>query len=176
VLILENIGVFVKHLIFYRFEVKISDMLLKTESQTIKAGKEFAATLHGGDIVLLYGELGAGKTTFVKGIAEFFGVKKKITSPTFALMNVYDVKPIKLVHVDTYRLKDEQELIDIGIEDYLGKPDAICVIEWPEKLSTIIKNKRCVKIHIEHTKNGRVIEFYNVKFPMSNVKSMTKSK
>lgn len=148
-------------------------MLLKTEQQTIKAGREFAAKLHDGDIVLLYGELGAGKTTFVKGIADFFGVKKNITSPTFALMNVYEVKfpkilkrvqddarhqTIKLVHMDTYRLKDERELIDIGIEDYLGRPDAICVIEWPEKINILLKNKQTLKVKFEHLDGGRKIE------------------
>jgi tRNA threonylcarbamoyladenosine biosynthesis protein TsaE len=142
-------------------------MLLKSEKATIEAGKKFAAKLHGGDIVLLYGELGAGKTTFVKGMAGFFGIKKKITSPTFALMNVYEVKSQKskvhkvicIVHIDTYRLKDEKELIDIGIEDYLGAPNTICVIEWPEKLQSLLKNKKTLKVKFEHSDNGREIKF-----------------
>jgi tRNA threonylcarbamoyladenosine biosynthesis protein TsaE len=150
-------------------------MLLKTEKATIEAGKRFAAKLHGGDIVLLEGVLGAGKTTFVKGMAGFFGIKKKITSPTFALMNVYDIKHrrdsstrppkadsvgmTKLIHVDTYRLKNEQELIDIGIEDYLGAPNTICMIEWPEKLQSLLKNKKTLKVKFEHSDNGREIKF-----------------
>ena len=146
-------------------------MLLKTEKATIEAGKRFAEKLGGGDIVLLGGELGAGKTTFVKGMAEFFDIKKNITSPTFALMNVYDIKPRKilkqvqddkankLIHVDTYRLKNEQELVDIGIEDYLGAPNTICVIEWPEKLQSLLKNKKTLKVNFEHSGDGRTINF-----------------
>jgi len=134
-------------------------MLLKSEKATIETGKKFAAKLHGGDIVLLEGVLGAGKTTFVKGMAEFFDIKKKITSPTFALMNVYPVKPLNFVHVDTYRLKNEQELIDIGIEDYLGAPNTICVIEWPEKIKTLLKNKKTLKVKFEHSDGGREVKF-----------------
>ena len=137
-------------------------MLLPSEQQTIKAGKKIAATLKGGDVVLLYGELGAGKTTLVKGMAAFFGIKKKITSPTFTLMNIYPVKSQStkyLVHIDTYRLKDEQELNDIGIEDYLGRPEAICLIEWPEKIKKLLKNKKTLKIKIKHRNNGREITF-----------------
>ena len=111
---------------------------------------------------MLYGELGAGKTTLVKGMAAFFGIKKKITSPTFTLMNIYPVKSQStkyLVHIDTYRLKDEQELNDIGIEDYLGRPEAICLIEWPEKIKKLLKNKKTLKIKIKHRNNGREITF-----------------
>ena len=104
----------------------------------------------------LYGDLGAGKTTLTKGIAEGLGVKETITSPTFALMNVYNIKTLKrenkktLVHIDTYRLKNEQELIDIGAEDYLGDKDTICIIEWPEKISTLLQNKKTISVEIEH--------------------------
>jgi tRNA A37 threonylcarbamoyladenosine biosynthesis protein TsaE len=63
----------------------------------------------------------------------------------------------KFVHIDTYRLKDEGELIEIGVEDYLGAPDTVCVVEWPEKLSELLKNKKIKKIKIEHQDNGRVI-------------------
>lgn len=129
--------------------------ITRSDKETIAYGKKIAATLKPGDIVCLYGDLGAGKTTLVKGIAQGLGVKKNITSPTFAILNVLPVrnskfKVCKLVHIDTYRLKNEQELIDIGAEDYLGAPDAICVIEWPEKMKKLLKNKKCVNIRIEH--------------------------
>ena len=133
----------------------------------MKIGKKIAGQLSGGDILCLYGDLGAGKTTLVKGIAAGLGIKKTITSPTFTLMNVYPVKLLaktstplargfngaKLVHIDTYRLKDEQELVEIGAEDYLGAPDSICVIEWPEKIKKLLKNKKIVKVTMEH--NGK---------------------
>lgn len=123
----------------------------------MEIGKKIAAKLKGGDILCLYGDLGAGKTTLVKGLAKGLGIKKNITSPTFALMNMYSAKLHKLVHIDTYRLKNEQELVDIGIEDYLGAPDTICVIEWPEKMHKLLKNKKTLKVKIEHLKNGRKI-------------------
>jgi tRNA threonylcarbamoyladenosine biosynthesis protein TsaE len=130
----------------------------KSEAETIEIGKKIAPDLKPGDIVCLYGDLGAGKTTLVKGLALGLGVKGTITSPTFTLMNVYRGQTTQLVHIDTYRLKNEQELVDIGVEDYLGAPDTICVIEWPEKIAGLLKNSKRVKIDIEHHKNGRIIE------------------
>ncbi len=108
--------------------------------------------------MLLSGDLGAGKTSLIKGIAVGLGIKQKITSPTFTLMNVYEIgnKKLeikKLIHIDTYRLKDEKELLEIGVEDYLGRPDTICAIEWPEKISGLLKNRKTIKINLEHTQN-----------------------
>jgi tRNA threonylcarbamoyladenosine biosynthesis protein TsaE len=128
-------------------------MTLTTKSQleTELFGKKLAAKLKGGDILLLSGELGAGKTSLVKGIAEGLGVKHEITSPTFTLMNIYKIKKNKkLIHIDTYRLKDEKGLLEIGVEDYLSKLDTICIIEWPEKIAGLLKNKQTTSISIEH--------------------------
>jgi len=133
-----------------------------SQKTTIDFGAKLSQSLKGGDILLLYGDLGAGKTTLVKGIAAGLGIKKEITSPTFALLNLYKLKANKskleaLVHIDTYRLKNEQELIDIGAEDYLGAPGTVCVIEWPEKIEGLLKSIRQrriglwpKKINIEH--------------------------
>lgn len=139
--------------------------------ETIACGKKIAARLRGGDIVCLYGELGAGKTTFVKGVAEGLGVKENIASPTFTLMNVYNIKKQKnsplpapparldevsrsgkrsLVHIDTYRLKNEQELAEIGALDYIGQPDTIAIVEWPEKIAGLLKNKKVINIFLDH--------------------------
>jgi len=140
--------------------------LSHSEEETKNLAKKLALTLKGGDIVLLYGDLGAGKTTFVKGLASACGMSENnITSPTFILMNVHPIKsptkalPLKiLTHIDTYRLKTEQELIDIGVEDYLAAPDSLCVIEWPEKMNTLLKRKKIISIFIEHLeKNQRRI-------------------
>lgn len=131
--------------------------IIKTKSnlETINLGEKIASNFNGGDIILLKGELGSGKTTLVKGIAKFLKINPNdITSPTFTLMNVYPVTDntnIKsMVHIDTYRLDDEKELLDIGIEDYLGKPDTICLIEWPEKINKLLENKKTIKIMIEN--------------------------
>lgn len=141
-------------------------MILKTKQETIDFGKKIAAKLKGGDILLLQGELGAGKTTLVKGIAKYFGIKKEITSPTFTVMNLYDTKTLKhkniktLIHVDTYRLKNEQELLDIGVEDYLGEKNTICIIEWPEKIIALLKDKKIIAITLGYLKDkkGRSIK------------------
>ena len=132
----------------------MEQIITETQSETEELGKKIAKNLVGGDIVCLEGELGAGKTVLVKGIAAGLGIKAKITSPTFALMNVYTVTSLKskvhsLIHIDTYRLKNKEELIEIGIEDYLGKPDTICVIEWPEKVSGLLRDKNIKSIKLK---------------------------
>lgn len=121
-----------------------------SESQTMEIGKNLAQTLRGGDIVALHGDLGAGKTTLMKGIAAGLGVTQDITSPTFTLLNVYQSGKHQVVHIDTYRLKDEKELTAIGAEDFFGDPDTICFIEWPEKLANILKERTVKNISLEH--------------------------
>jgi tRNA threonylcarbamoyladenosine biosynthesis protein TsaE len=133
----------------------------KTEQKQIALGVEIAQTLNGGDIVLLHGELGTGKTTLSKGIAKGLGVAEEITSPTFAIMNMYEIKQpqstIKnLIHVDTYRLEHEDELVDIGIEDYLANPETICIIEWPEKIENLLQNKTVKNITIKHSPTSQI--------------------
>ncbi len=124
-----------------------------SDQDTIRYGKDLVSNLQGGDILLLEGNLGAGKTTLAKGIALGLNIKNKITSPTFSLMNVYDVnnKNIKqLVHIDTYRLESENDLTEIGVEDYLGDVNTICIIEWPEKIKNLLDNLKTKKIKIAH--------------------------
>lgn len=131
-------------------------MIYKTTNvlETIELGTKIAKDFEAGDIILLEGELGAGKTALAKGIAKFFNIKKEITSPTFTLLNIYEIKNHNkienLIHIDTYRLKNEEELIGIGAEDYLGDKKTVCIIEWPEKITNILKNKKTKEIKIEH--------------------------
>lgn len=116
-------------------------------------GHLIAKNLKGGDVVLLYGELGSGKSTLTKGIANELGVKEITTSPTFTLMNVYKANHPKIknfVHCDTYRLRSKDDLEDIGLTDYLYKKDTVCIIEWPDKVEDLIKEKNTIKIHIEY--------------------------
>jgi len=126
-----------------------------SSEETIKLGKTIASKLNGGDIVLLHGDLGAGKTTLVKGIAEYFGIEQNdVVSPTFTLMQIYKLRTKNpelrtLVHIDTYRLKNEEQLIEIGVEDYLGDENTVCLIEWPEKLLNLLKGKKTLNVEIE---------------------------
>jgi len=110
--------------------------LTKTPAQTKKLGKHLAKQLKGGEILALSGNLGSGKTTFVKGLALGLGIKHTITSPTFVLFKVYSVKhkTIKqLVHVDCYRVNGA-ELTAVGLNDYLNDPQTVVAIEWPDKI------------------------------------------
>ena len=134
------------------------ERLAKNENETKAIGTEVAASLQSGDVICLYGELGAGKTTFVKGLAKALGVTEEILSPTFTLMNIYNIKSERLelktlVHIDTYRLKTAQDLVEIGVEDYLGAPGAVTLIEWPEKIVELLENKKVSKIYFEHHSN-----------------------
>lgn len=108
-------------------------------------------TWNGGDVVGLVGDLGSGKTTFVQGVAKALGIKRLVKSPTFLRMQVYRLRPpprrgrqaqairVKyFVHVDAYRIKRPEELLELGLEDYLGRKDTLIVIEWAEKVKKIL--------------------------------------
>lgn len=111
---------------------KISSKSAK-ETKTIAA--KLASKLKGGDVICLSGNLGSGKTTFVQGIGEGLGVKEKITSPTFVIIKQYlTIKKFNLIHLDLYRISDFSEAKTAGIEDYLSKPDNVCLIEWGERI------------------------------------------
>ncbi len=111
-------------------------------------------------VVGLEGELGSGKTTFIKGFAKALGIKEKISSPTFVLIKSYKIGKHKfLIHIDAYRLKDHQDLISLGIKDILNDADNIVLIEWSDRVKKILP-KEYLKIHIDHIeKNERKITF-----------------
>lgn len=101
-----------------------------TADDTFSIGESLGQSVRQGDVIALYGGLGAGKTVFAKGIAKGLGVSEDVTSPTFTLLRQYKGR-LTLCHFDLYRIEDEQELEHIGFYDYLGA-DNVCVIEWPE--------------------------------------------
>ncbi len=117
--------------------MNITNYVTISEEETIELGKEFAEKLVLGDIVCMYGDLGAGKTNFVKGICDYFEVEEMITSPTFTIINQYngfmDGKDIVIFHIDLYRIKSENELNTIGISELLESGYAVKIIEWAEK-------------------------------------------
>lgn len=126
-------------------------MLVQTtsEEQLIACGAEFGKTLQPGAIVVLNGELGSGKTTFVKGIAKALGIALPITSPTYTISKLYDGK---LCHVDSYRISEE----DIGLEDLQQEGYIICV-EWAENIADYLPQIN-YQINLEYTLEGRSIE------------------
>jgi tRNA threonylcarbamoyladenosine biosynthesis protein TsaE len=114
-----------------------------SEDTTIALGKEFAARLQIGDVVALYGDLGAGKTEFVKGICSYFDVEQLVTSPTFTIINQYvgtfpDGEAVKLYHVDLYRIDSQEELAEVGFDDCVFSHDAIKLVEWSEKAEHLL--------------------------------------
>lgn len=113
----------------------------KKELDTLNFAKKFALKLKPGDVVGLTGDLGAGKTRFIKGAASHFGVKgDDVISPTFTLLKEYDGKGVKIFHFDLYRLEDEKELEKIGFrEHYLSADNCIIFIEWAGKFDKISK-------------------------------------
>ena len=133
--------------------------------ETFELAKNFANKIVPGTIITLSGDLGTGKTAFTKGLAAGLGIKNEIKSPTFTLMNVYqtDKSPkCQLVHFDTYRLKNEQQFIDIGGVDYLIDQNSICVVEWPDKIAGLLENKKVTNISFRHlSENSREINFEN---------------
>jgi len=102
---------------------------VKKEEQTYALAKRLANTLEGGEVILLEGDLGAGKTTFTKGLAKALGVSEEVTSPTFTILNVYESGRLKLNHLDMYRIESEDEIAELGVEDCFDD-DAVTVIEW----------------------------------------------
>ena len=104
--------------------------------KTRNLGKIVGSCIEPGQIILLTGNLGSGKTVFVKGIAEGMGIKDQITSPTYSLINEYTGNP-PLFHLDLYRLENSSRLNDIGVLDYLER-EGVMVVEWPEILKEIL--------------------------------------
>ena len=132
-------------------------MIVYTNSvlETEQAGADFAATLPGGTVVALYGDLGAGKTAFVRGMARSFGIEEGVCSPTFTIVNEYAGQR-ELFHFDMYRLGSSDELFDIGWEDYLNR-GGICAVEWSENVEDAFEGDEVV-VRIEKTSDdGRKI-------------------
>ncbi|MEP6668994.1 MAG: tRNA (adenosine(37)-N6)-threonylcarbamoyltransferase complex ATPase subunit type 1 TsaE [Chthoniobacter sp.] len=105
--------------------------------ETMAHGRALGATLQRGDVVALCGDLGAGKTHFVKGVAAALGADAAVTSPTFTLIHEYLGGRLPLYHFDFYRLEDEDEALKIGLDEYLDG-DGVCVIEWADKFPTLL--------------------------------------
>ena len=106
--------------------------ILRTPEETIEFGRAMAASLNAGDVLALSGELGAGKTHFVKGVVAGLGADCAVTSPTFTLIHEYPGGRLPIFHADWYRIDDEEELIKIGMDDYLAE-DGIVIVEWADK-------------------------------------------
>lgn len=110
----------------------MAEFISHSELETEEAGRKLAEKLPGGAVVAMYGDLGAGKTAFVRGMAKGLGLNCRVSSPTFTIVNEY-LGVRELIHFDMYRLSSADELFDIGWEDYLSR-GAICAVEWSENV------------------------------------------
>ncbi len=117
-----------------------------SEEETIASGASFARRLSGGDVVALVGELGTGKTRFIKGICSGLGVVEHVASPTFTIVNEYAGTSFPVYHFDFYRMKSLRELREIGFEEYL-EGDGVCLIEWADRVADALPARR-FEIHL----------------------------
>ena len=120
------------------------ETITKSQSETIEFAKKYGQSLKSGDVVLLNGEMGAGKTVFTKGIALALGITSEITSPTYAYLNDYDGK---LYHYDCYRLSSGEDAEALGLTEYFYS-HGVCVIEWSENIRDVLPDN-CKTVTIE---------------------------
>ncbi len=130
------------------------EVVTKSARETQKLGEKLANSLKGGSIIALFGDLGSGKTTFVKGLAKGLGIKERILSPTFVLIRQYlaiNHQPsiINFYHVDLYRIEAVEEVKGIGLEEIFTDEKGIVAIEWAEKIKTILPKKR-IEVYFEY--------------------------
>lgn len=122
------------------------EFISNSYDDTLAFGRKIGSSLKGGEVILLIGELGSGKTVLTKGIAEGIGIEETITSPSFTILNIYD-GPLFLYHFDFYRLDNKSEMEDL-LEDYLYLKDGVVVIEWGEKVIELLDSYILVEIDI----------------------------
>ena len=138
------------------------EYISNSETNTIKLGRKIASQLKKGDIIILSGDLGSGKTKLTEGVLSYFGLQNEISSPTFTIVNEYDTEDLKLFHFDLYRLADIDEFFAIGGEEYFEKGASI--IEWGELLEDYLPDKY---LKLEFSRDNsfdtkRVIKITNV--------------
>ena len=127
---------------------------------TLELGMRLAAVLRPGQVLALYGDLGAGKTVLSRGFARGLGITEPVTSPTFTVAQEYHAPDGKwFYHLDMYRIDDERSALAFGIEEYLFAPDAVTLVEWPERIEKLLRGDNCFSLTLTHvSENTRLIE------------------
>ncbi|MDP3993681.1 MAG: tRNA (adenosine(37)-N6)-threonylcarbamoyltransferase complex ATPase subunit type 1 TsaE [Candidatus Doudnabacteria bacterium] len=140
-------------------------VISRSEEETRRMGENVAKLLKGGEVIALSGNLGSGKTTFVKGLARGFGIRKAITSPTYILFRPYKLRRGRVFyHFDLYRLKSVRELSELGLHEILENGKNIVAIEWPQKAKKFLP-KGTIHIRFTHGKkpNERLVTIWSKK-------------
>ena len=130
---------------------------LKNETETTDIGAKVSSCLQGGEVIYLKGELGTGKTTFVRGMLNGLGFTGNVKSPTYTIVEPYSVNNHVIYHFDLYRLDDPEELESLGIRDYCDG-QSICFFEWPEKGGNLLPNAD-INLELAYLGNTREVEF-----------------
>lgn len=130
-----------------------------SENETKEFAKKFASKLNKGDVLVLSGDLGSGKTKFTEGFLSYFGLEDEISSPTFTIVNEYQKNDINIYHFDVYRLEDSSEFYAIGGEEYFEK--GICIIEWGELIEDALP-KKYIKIDFSRNSENENERILNV--------------
>ena len=131
---------------------------LATEADTLALGAEFAQAIRPGMVIYLSGDLGAGKTTLARGLLRGLGYPGRVKSPTFTLVEVYEISRLYLYHFDFYRFSDPRELGEAGFREYFN-PDSVCLVEWPEKAAAGLAAAD-VKILMQVAGSGRSVGIF----------------
>ena len=132
-------------------------IVTKSAGETQALGSRIAGRLQPGNVVLLEGDLGAGKSELTRGIARGLGVTESVTSPSFTILNVYESGRCPLYHFDWYRLESAEELYELGMDEYLGG-DGIAVVEWPDRCPEAVP-EHAMRFRLEAAgENERIIE------------------
>ncbi len=142
-----------------------SGIITHSREETQKVAGDLALSLKGPAVITLRGELGAGKTTFTQGLARVLGIKQKIISPTFIIMRKYDLPEIKgdlkyFYHVDLYRLDTDKAIESTGLLEVLADSESIVIIEWPEKMESLLPEKR-IDIQLKYLSENEREVFIN---------------
>lgn len=136
-----------------------SSYVSHSEQDTVNLAKDLASGLKAGDIIALIGDIGTGKTTFVKAIAKALGISETVSSPTFTIVREYRSGKFPLFHFDVYRLSNEDEFYDIGAEEYLYG-DGITIIEWADIVEDALPlNTMIIEIKYGNNEGERIFNF-----------------
>ena len=135
-------------------------IISNSPKETIEYGKKLASTLKLGDVIVLSGDLGSGKTKLMEGILSYFGLQDEISSPTFTIVNEYDTPNLKIFHFDVYRLEEPEEFSYIGGEEYFEKGASI--IEWGERIEELLP-KNYIKISFDRSLENENVRIIKIK-------------